>query len=116
MAEIFGGEGFLVAQADDGRTALELLHAAADFPSLIFLDMRMPDVCGTRFLEILGEELPAMAESVPVLLCSASTKLLPANARGPLRQVLEKPSGIDEILGKAHGLMNRDPGNNARLA
>lgn len=60
--------GFRVELASNGREALEILSRAKTLPSLIFLDLEMPDVDGWRLLASIALE-PAWRE-LPVIVTS----------------------------------------------
>ena len=49
-----GYSGHEVLEAENGREALEIVHA--DFPDLILADWRMPEMSGIELLEALNDE------------------------------------------------------------
>ena len=117
IEELFSQEGFRVRQANNGAAALDTLgENRADPPSLILLDMWMPGTCGMKFLEKLDELYPDISASVPILLCTASAKQVPAKFIRANRAVLAKPSGIEEILCKVHSLIDHQKAGEARSA
>lgn len=68
LAMLLGLHGFPTATAAGGRAALEYLRGHPP-PSLIVLDLRMPQMSGVQFLQELRRE-PDLA-GIPVIVCSA---------------------------------------------
>jgi CheY-like chemotaxis protein len=69
VSECLAFEGYSVAQASNGAEGLEYLHGAPT-PELIVLDLVMPVMNGTEFIERMRSE-PALA-SIPVVLMTAA--------------------------------------------
>jgi DNA-binding NtrC family response regulator len=65
MKAVFASEGFDISLAEGGRQALDL--AAADPPSIVLLDLRMPDLGGLEVLEALRERSPHL----PIIMLTA---------------------------------------------
>lgn len=84
--------GYTVHTASGATEALELL-ARVEKPGLIVLDLTMPDMSGTAFLEIKASR-PAIRD-IPVVLCSASTKV---SELPPSLERLDKPLDFDALL------------------
>jgi CheY-like chemotaxis protein len=86
--------GYGVTAVANGRAALDQLKAGAR-PSLILLDLMMPEMNGWQFLERARAD--SMLGSIPVVIMTARRKggdLLPA----PSRQVLHKPFDRFKLL------------------
>ena len=85
--------GYGVTAVANGQAALDRLKAG-DRPSLILLDLMMPEMNGWQFLE--RAQADAVLDSIPVVIMTARKKgeLLPA----PSKQVLHKPFDSDELL------------------
>ena len=83
--------------ARNGREALRLVHEAR--PSLIVLDLMMPEMDGFAFLDALRMEGPEFA-AIPVVVLTA--KDLTADERGLLagrvQETLRKGAGQRETL------------------
>lgn len=94
MAECLEAEGYAVLTAPNGAAALERLAAGAR-PALVVLDLVMPVMNGTEFLERL-RALPQFA-GLPVLLMTAAmpSRSSPIPA---VTAVLQKPFEIDQLL------------------
>jgi len=67
LADTLVRAGYRVAQASDGRDALEKLHASPERPQLALVDMRMPVMSGPDLVEQLRSEYA----SLPVVMLSA---------------------------------------------
>lgn len=98
MAMVVTARGFDTMEAADGIDAMEQLEGGAE-PSLILLDLRMPRMNGTEFLDALrhGSHVP----QVPVLVITgdpcAAQGALEAGACGCLRKPIEAKVLLDAI-------------------
>jgi signal transduction histidine kinase/DNA-binding response OmpR family regulator len=90
IGRILSGEGWIVAQAENGRAALEILDECQ--PALILLDLLMPEMDGFTFLREL-RRLPQW-NSTPVVIVTA--KDLTQQERSLLN------GGVQLILQKGH--------------
>ena len=92
IAEVLTSDGYAVTQARNGRDALAKLSTMSPEPTLVLLDMMMPEMDGEEFLRVLG---PQRLVSLPVVVLSGyapETRAL--GARG----VLRKPIEMDALL------------------
>ena len=85
--------GYGVTAVSSGQAALDRLKAGAR-PSLILLDLMMPEMNGWQFLE--RAQADAVLDGIPVVIMTAhrAADRLPA----PSRQVLHKPFDRAELL------------------
>ncbi|MEO6392059.1 MAG: sigma-54 dependent transcriptional regulator [Pyrinomonadaceae bacterium] len=100
LAELIEGEGFIVAQADDGQTAVEMLRSETA-PDVLFLDIRMPRLDGLQVLQTIKDE---KLTSAPVIVISAfgdSSKMIEAMRLGAY-DYITKPLELDEIVAILH--------------
>lgn len=86
-------EGYRVTAAADGRAALSLLRQ--DPPSLILLDLWMPEMDGAEFLSAY-QLVPA--PRAPVVIFAASTEYAQITAPGDVAGYLPKPVELLELL------------------
>lgn len=92
---------YVVLSASDGERALELLSDLAAPPDALIVDMRLPDMNGTAFVE-------RAALPVAVLYVSADSRAL-AEARRVARPndaVLAKPFSADELRTRVDELLD----------
>lgn len=82
---------YSVLEADNGRTALDLIERSCIAPCLVLLDLFMPIMDGLEFLAELANR-PHLAD-LPILV----TTSLPDRAP-PGRAVLAKPLDVDALL------------------
>ncbi len=68
LSDLLTNEGYLVVCAEDGRQALDYMSSST--PSLILLDLMMPNMSGSEFLARQKND-PRFA-SVPVVIISGS--------------------------------------------
>jgi len=94
LRDVLADEGYEVALAASGREALDYLRTNPP-PSLILLDVGMPDMDGTTFLAHRARD--AALAAIPVVLLSGVSDL---SAQAALAGVprLEKPVNLDELL------------------
>jgi CheY-like chemotaxis protein len=95
--------GFRVLTAADGRQALTLLRKLAgtpDFPTVMLLDLMMPNMNGWELLvELRGD---ATLSLLPVVIVSAFADQAP---REGVRAVLKKPVQVSQLLGALESAM-----------
>jgi CheY-like chemotaxis protein len=95
LTEILGEEGYRVAGARNGREALEYLRSETR-PSLILLDMMMPEMDGWRFrLEM--QKVPELA-AIPVVILSAHGSVRDAALALGVADYLRKPLRLESLL------------------
>jgi PAS domain S-box-containing protein len=94
VAELLGEKGFRVCTASSGRNALEL--ARSELPSLILLDMMMPDMDGWAFVAELRKN-PELA-SLPVIVFSAHDSTAEIAAALEVAGFLKKPFELSELI------------------
>jgi CheY-like chemotaxis protein len=95
LTEILGDEGYRVTGVRNGREALEYLHEQRR-PSLILLDMMMPEMDGWRF-RVEQQKSPELAP-IPVVLLSAHGNVREAALALGAADYLRKPLRIESLL------------------
>ncbi|MGW2520722.1 response regulator transcription factor [Streptomyces sp. NPDC001617] len=98
-------DGFSVALADDGRSALAALRDEA--PDVVILDVSMPDLSGTEVCRTLRET----GSDVPVLMLSALDQLADrvAGLQAGADDYLVKPFALQELVLRLRALLRRRP-------
>jgi CheY-like chemotaxis protein len=91
---ILEAQGYVVASADNGRTALEELRKCR--PDLILLDLVMPVMNGWEFRAHLDED-PLLA-SIPVVVCSGAGEMCKRGLPHGTSDFLQKPFEFDALL------------------
>lgn len=96
LVALLQGQGWRVNLASDGRAALDLLAKGLQ-PSLILLDMILPNVDGWRFLELHRSD-PDL-DGIPVVITTGLTVASPewAHSLGAVG-FLRKPVDADALL------------------
>lgn len=90
-------DGFKVLTAASGNEALNCLSEIKP-PDLILLDMRMPEMSGPEFLNILEERMPEIVRLVPIVFLSAMDTVPTSKAVGFIR----KPVDINQLVQDVH--------------
>lgn len=95
IADVLNEEGYEVHCAGHGGEAMDQLKTGAS-PSLILLDLMMPEVSGWDFLTL--QRADPKLSTIPVVLMSASSK---APAQGDVAgtvDALRKPFKVEQLL------------------
>lgn len=89
--------GYQVIEAEDGHEGLEKLRA--DSPSMLLLDIKLPDMSGWEVLAIIQND--PIYHPIPVIVITASLgntnpqDMIEENKN--LRKILKKPISIQEL-------------------
>ncbi len=106
LARELSDQGYVVTEAADGRTALELARSAARSFDIVVTDVALPRMGGRE----LAERLADLPKPVPVLFISGHPH---EQAAGQLvetgRAVLQKPFSAEELLIRVEGLLRGVP-------
>jgi CheY-like chemotaxis protein len=92
-------EGYTVAQASDGQSALEYLHAHSP-PLLIFLDWNMVPVNAPQFIAEVNKH--HSLSRIPVVLLSADRRVEAKRRAHHFAACLSKPVDLDRLLDVVH--------------
>jgi CheY-like chemotaxis protein len=90
LGEVLGDEGYSVFMASNGREAMALLQTMPR-PSVIILDLLMPEMDGNEFYRAL-RATPTLAD-IPVLISTADPFAAPACV-----PIVKKPISMDRLL------------------
>jgi DNA-binding response OmpR family regulator len=105
LRELLERANFVVDEAGDGRTALR--HLFREPPSLVLLDVSMPELDGYQTLERIRD-----LSDVPVIMLTARTQEL-EKVRGLTAgadDYVAKPFGRQELLARVQALLRRTGG------
>jgi len=103
LRELFTRAGYEVTEAGNGREALKRMFEAP--PSLVVLDVTMPELDGYQTLERIRD-----LSEVPVVMLTARTQEL-ERVRGLATgadDYVAKPFGRQELLARVQALLQRD--------
>ena len=93
IAEVLHEEGYSVRRAHDGASALVQIQAS--LPSMILLDLTMPDMIGTTLLQRIRAD---GIDQVPVIIMTAGSYSLESLVAQGAADYLAKPFELDELL------------------
>jgi DNA-binding response OmpR family regulator len=97
LQTLLAAEGYDVATASDGLAGL--VKVSTRRPSLILLDVMMPDLGGLRVIEELNSD-PELA-GIPVIVVTGKADAVPAlSAQLGEDSVFAKPFGVAELLAR----------------
>ena len=98
--------GYEVIEAEDARQGLARLRDSS--PSLLLLDIKLPDMSGWEVLRIMSED-PSYPQ-IPVIVVTASLSStnpgFPLYKNENLRKVLKKPISIQELTREVKEMLN----------
>jgi len=94
VGDFLRDSGYRVLLATSGAHALKLLATAAIKPSVILLDLKMPDVDGWQFRELQLRD--ATTAEIPVIVLTGTPNATVRDAAAVLRKPLRLP-----VIGKA---------------
>ena len=111
LRELLERRGFSVAEAADGRQALQELYGGR--PDLVLLDVGMPGMDGWTTLERIRE-----LSDVPVVMLTARSAELEKTRglRAGADDYVTKPFGRQELLARIEGLLRRSGRRDTALA
>jgi len=111
LRELLERRGFSVAEAADGRQALQKLYGGR--PDLVLLDVGMPGMDGWTTLERIRE-----LSDVPVVMLTARSAELEKTRglRAGADDYVTKPFGRQELLARIEGLLRRSGGRETAVA
>lgn len=96
LEELLQLEGYAVASADNGETALRSLAADSTIPDVILLDLMMPVKDGFQFIEEKNHD--PRIKHIPVIIMSADGHILEKKERAGAAEYLRKPVDIEQVL------------------
>jgi len=94
LAAVLEDQGYVVDTAENGRVAIE--KSNAKFFNLALVDIRLPDVEGTRLLTAMKETIPPMVKIIITGYPSLQNAMEAVN-KGADAYIL-KPLNIDNVL------------------
>lgn len=98
LVQILSIRGYEAVGATDGLDALAWLRSGGR-PSVIVLDMRMPNMDGSAFQRALKAD--ARWAAIPVIVYSAFPPEQPGNALAVLRKATTSPDTLLALIGSA---------------
>lgn len=99
MLDVLLDEGYDAVHASNGREALELLHGS-ECPSLILLDLMMPEMDGLQFREAQLRD-PRIAH-IPVIILSADRQVAEVAGALGVNGFMVKPLGPEQLMAVLH--------------
>jgi DNA-binding response OmpR family regulator len=103
-------DGWQVAEAPNGRVGLTLLDSLS--PTLILLDLMMPELDGFEFMEVLQQRQPSARIPVIVITAMDLTEQDCRRLNGGVERIIKKgPTSERVLLELIHSLAKRHPEN-----
>ena len=107
LAHALRGRGYEVVEVGTGQEALS--RAKGEWPTLIILDIVLPDIPGTQVFERLRAD--PVTKAIPVLLLTAKPDVLDQagtqlpSLREKTDRFFEKPGRVDDLLTTVHDML-----------
>lgn len=101
LGDFLVSAGYEVTCAESGEAALQIMLSA--LPDLVILDMGMPGIGGTGFLERITDRLGRTR--VPVLVLTARGDMAESFANKRIAGFLTKPANPDELLAEVQRIL-----------
>jgi CheY-like chemotaxis protein len=98
-------EGYRVTVAHDGVDALEKIQASR--PAVIVLDLMMPRMNGTRFVEELRQR--GLRDQMAIIVLTADGQAMLKATQIGAESILTKPFEIEALLGEINRLTQAMP-------
>jgi CheY-like chemotaxis protein len=89
VADLLVDAGFSVIKAGSGRAAVDYLTSGKELPSLMVLDVELPDLDGWQLIQILRSYL--RLSSVPVLIVSGAAIDPRLSTAYQVSEIFQKP-------------------------
>jgi DNA-binding response OmpR family regulator len=102
ITEALGDDGYAVASADNGATALELARRTP--PDLAIVDLMMPRMDGEQFCSAV-RQLSGL-ESLPIIVVSAARTTSEVGDRLGVAAALRKPFDLFELTDRVGDLLS----------
>ncbi|QAU33332.1 hybrid sensor histidine kinase/response regulator [Janthinobacterium sp. 17J80-10] len=112
LADLLGAMGFVVAQAENGIAALDILASAARDGApveIVFLDWQMPGMDGIELAQRIDAEISPQPHRVMVTAYGREEVLRQANDAG-INSILIKPVGASLLFDTVTQLFGADEG------
>ena len=102
LAHALRAKGYEVVEVGTGQEALD--RAKSEWPTLVILDIVLPDILGTEVFERLRKD--PITKAIPVLLLTAKPDVaekIPASYAAHDR-TFEKPGRLDDLMTIIHDM------------
>ena len=109
IRDVLEDQGFTVTCAANGRVALEMLISGQSKPSLILLDLTMPEMDGWTFRQE-QQKVPRLAQ-IPVVLFSGHHDAAQAAQSLNVAALMTKPLRLDGLVTLVEQLSRRGKPN-----
>jgi CheY-like chemotaxis protein len=97
LKEALEFEGYAVNVAYNGAHAIESLQKMVRLPDLIILDLMMPVMDGSKFLEVIHSDYKDSFAKIPLILASAKGSLSNFENSELAQEKIKKPVDLDEL-------------------
>jgi DNA-binding response OmpR family regulator len=94
LSDLFRGAGYQVTIMRRGKQVVD--HVKKDKPTVIVMDVALPDKDGVQVIKELKDDWDA--KKVPIVVVSDYTSRINASIREKIEGVLPKPFSTDELL------------------
>lgn len=100
MELVLANDGYKVVTACNGKEGVT--KATELIPSLIVLDMMMPDMSGAEVIEHI--KASGKLAEIPIILCTANKRILKEEIKG-IVDICYKPFDIDDMITRVNSFL-----------
>lgn len=90
-------EGYEAVTTNNGAQALDYLKNSKELPGLIILDLMMPVMDGSKFIEIINNEYKDSLAKIPLILATAKGSHTNVTNSELAHERIKKPIELDDL-------------------
>lgn len=97
LSDALSFEGYETVTTNNGAQALDYLKKSNTLPGLIILDLMMPVMDGSQFLEIINSEYKDSFAQIPLILATAKGSHSNVPSSELAHERIKKPIELDDL-------------------
>lgn len=97
LSDALSFEGYETVTTNNGLQALDYLKNSDSLPGLIILDLMMPVMDGSKFLEIINSEYKDSFATIPLILATAKGSHTNVSNAEFAHERIKKPIELDDL-------------------
>lgn len=97
LSDALSFEGYETVTTNNGLQALDYLKSSDTLPGLIILDLMMPVMDGSKFLEVINSEFKDSFAQIPLILATAKGSHTNVPSSELAHERIKKPIELDDL-------------------